>query len=231
MSQPLLRQPLLRGAKAVFFDFDGPLVSLFENHRAGGIAERMFAEQRRLRRADFPDSDDPHAVLAQLARGRRKRPRLVKAVDRLLTREEITAASCPGKAEGGAELVRELYERGTLLAITSNNSPKAIEVCLAPGGALEEVGDCFEGRIFGRGPNPKRMKPNPSCLTGAMRSVGLPASDCLLIGDSPSDVEAAERAKVPFLGFAATEKALDRLRKRDVDLVRGHFELLAELRL
>jgi beta-phosphoglucomutase-like phosphatase (HAD superfamily) len=222
-------QPLPRGAKAVFFDFDGPLVRLFEHHGAAGIADRIFEEQQDLRRSDFPHPSDPHAVLARLPHVHGPEHPLVAIVEKQLTGEEILAARSPGEVEGATGLVRELHRRGTLLAITSNNSPESIQVCLGPGGVLEEIGHCFAGRIFGRDPDPRLMKPHPSCVERAVESVGLPVSDCLLIGDSVSDIQAARRARVPFLGFARTPDALDRLLRRDAEVVRSHADLLRVL--
>jgi phosphoglycolate phosphatase-like HAD superfamily hydrolase len=72
------------------------------------------------------------------------------------------------------------------------------------------------------------MKPHPSCVKRALRSAGLPASDCLLIGDSVSDIGAANQVGVPFLGFAP--KSPDRLLERGAEVVRSHAEMLRALR-
>lgn len=225
-----MSQPPSRGAGAVFFDFDGPLVRLFEHHSAAGIADRIFAEQQDLRRSDFADPNDPHAVLARLPHVHGPDHPLVAIVEKQLTGEEILAARRPGEVEGVTGLVRELHDRGTLLAITSNNSPESIQVCLGRGGVLEGIGHCFQGRIFGRDPDPRLMKPHPSCVERAIEGTGLPAAACLLIGDSASDIEAARRAQVPFLGFAATPRAFGRLVARGATVVRTHAELLSVLR-
>ncbi|RAG81671.1 HAD family hydrolase [Streptacidiphilus pinicola] len=221
-----MSEPLLRGVQAVFFDFDGPLVELFRNHDAQGIADRIFDAEKSLTRSDFRRPNDPHAVVAQLPELYAQDSDLVARVEKLLTGEELLAARHPGRIAGACELVRALHERGILLAVTSNNSPEAIQVCLGPGGILGAVGECFEGRISGRDPDPRLMKPHPSCVERAIGSVGLPASKCLLIGDSVSDIEAADRAGVPFLGFAASTRALKRLAERGAPLVRSHVELL-----
>ncbi len=47
----------------------------------------------------------------------------------------------------------------------------------------------------------ERSKPDPDIVQAALREAGRPASHCLMIGDTPYDVEASTRARVPIIAL------------------------------
>jgi len=49
---------------------------------------------------------------------------------------------------------------------------------------------------------PQRMKPNPESVLRAVRQLNGRPGECVLVGDSVTDIEAARRAGVRSIGFA-----------------------------
>ncbi|MFC0532804.1 HAD family hydrolase [Phytohabitans kaempferiae] len=78
------------------------------------------------------------------------------------------------------------------------------------------------GRAFA---DPARMKPNPWPILAAVRELGAEPEECLLIGDSTSDVDAAQ---VPVIGYANKPGKRTRLAKADA-IIDGMAELASLL--
>ncbi|MCM2420774.1 HAD-IA family hydrolase [Streptomyces sp. RKAG293] len=185
----------------MLFDFDGPLASLFGNHKAHEVA-------RVLRRSidswglapPLSDPDNPLQVLRDTARAYEGTPSAhrVAELDRLLTTEEVRAAGSAVPTEHAHELVVWLVGHGKKVAVTTNNSAAAANLYLRRMGLAEFFGAHVHGRLG----DTLLMKPDPSCLKEAMRTTGARARDCLMIGDSADDCSAAQGAGVTFLGYA-----------------------------
>ncbi len=65
---------------------------------------------------------------------------------------------------------------------------------------------CFAPHIYGRTQDLQLLKPDPHCLNRALKGLGAAPSATLMIGDTPTDLEAAERAGVLFLGYARNDR-------------------------
>lgn len=224
------------GARYVLFDFDGPLVRLFAEHPAPDVARRLLGElDRHLPGAGlaFTDRSDPHLLVLELPRLLAGLPsprgveaeQLVGRLSQVLAAEECRAAGTAVSTPGAGRLVAALRRAGCRLAVTSNNAPEAIHAYLDREQA-SGVAAAFREHVYGRSPDPRLMKPDPDCVRRALK--GLRCEDprrAVLIGDSPSDYEAATAAGVRFLGFAPTERAAHRLRAAEVpaSMTVGHF--------
>ncbi|WP_165984887.1 HAD family hydrolase [Streptomyces sp. YIM 98790] len=214
---------LLSNADSVLLDFDGPVCSLFAARPAADVARRLrelageLGVPPRHMAAGAAASEDPHAVLLTLARtagpdtgpgpGPGPGPGLTHRLEQALTQQEIRAAATARPTPGARELIQALDERGVRLAVVTNNSPLAVTAYLTAQRLLTP----FAGRVHGRTGDLSLLKPHPDAVRRALRSTGTAAERALLIGDSPSDLAAAEAAGVPFLGFAphaAAERAL-----------------------
>jgi HAD superfamily hydrolase (TIGR01509 family) len=122
--------------------------------------------------------------------------------------------------DGSRELLEELRRRGHAVVLAS--SAKAQEV--------EHYLDLLDARELANGwttsADVQATKPEPDLVHAALKLVGGSAQDAMMVGDSPWDVRAADRAGVPTLavltgGFAAAE-----LREAGAIAV---FESVAEL--
>jgi beta-phosphoglucomutase-like phosphatase (HAD superfamily) len=51
-------------------------------------------------------------------------------------------------------------------------------------------------------PDPTLLKPSPHFIEQAITGLGAPPSECVLIGDSTTDIQAANRAGIDSIGYA-----------------------------
>ncbi|MFC9429941.1 HAD family hydrolase [Streptomyces sp. NPDC056987] len=195
--------------RCVLFDFDGPVCALFRNHPAPGVAARLLAAlpeevRRAVGTADGAPVTDPQAVLrgvGELAPGGAR----VAELEAWLTEEEIRATESAVPTRNAAELIRALSDAGVALAITTNNSPRAVRRYLERTGLTR----CFGGHVYGRRHDPRLLKPHPDCLERALKWTGVPAGESVMIGDAEADLRAAQQLGVRFLGYATRETKSD----------------------
>jgi HAD superfamily hydrolase (TIGR01509 family) len=96
---------------------------------------------------------------------------------------------------GAVELVRACAKQGLTVGLASSAAPpefaalrRALNVDDVVAGATN-AGDAEES------------KPDPDIVQAALRAIGLPGSEAVLIGDTPYDVAAAARAGVVAIAF------------------------------
>lgn len=195
-------EDLLTRAKAVLWDFDGPICRLFAVHRAeqvaNGLVEWLESQGLHGLLTDAErESLDPHVVLRAVDR-RHPRSDLVVELEERLTHEERRAASTAWPTAYADPLIRTWTALGSRLAITTNNSPLVVEEYLRS----RHLTACFAPHIYGRTQDLHLLKPDPHCLNRALSAMGCAPASALMIGDTPSDCLAARAAGVPFLGYA-----------------------------
>ncbi|EFG64909.1 HAD family hydrolase [Streptomyces sp. SPB074] len=192
---------LLDRTRWVLLDFDGPVCRLFAGHPARGIARRMasWLDARpggRALAAGAALSKNPQALLRAVGR-RDAEGGTVRALESLLTDEELTAAESARPTPYLAELLHTWYAAGRRFAVTTNNSPLAARRYLERQGLDGYFADQYHGRGL-----PLRLKPDPYCLTQAVKALEADPRATLMIGDEPGDAKAARAAGIPFLGYA-----------------------------
>ncbi|MES5821601.1 HAD family hydrolase [Streptomyces sp. RG80] len=213
-----IREVITR-ARFVLFDFDGPICRLFAGHSAEGVAKDLvewLARQglRGLLTEEEREHPDPMAVLYAVHR-RHPRSDLVTELEERLTQQELKAVDSAMPTAFADPVIRTWSAVGARLAIATNNSARTAL------GYLEQRGltECFTPNVYGRTEVLEHLKPDPHCLNRALNAMGAAPSAALMIGDAPSDLFAAQRAGVPFLGYArnaAKEKWLREAGARDV---------------
>ena len=216
-------------ARVVLWDFDGPICRLFAGHSAERVASDLVSwlESRGLHgllTETERESLDPHVVLRAVDR-RHPGSDLVAELEERLTQEELRAASSAWPTAYADPLIRTWAAVGSRLAITTNNSPRVVRTYLAGRG----LADCFAPHISGRTRELHHLKPHPHCLNRALNAMGVAPGDALMIGDTPSDREAAEGAGVPFLGYARNERKARLLKAAGADVVLDSLEPLLRL--
>ncbi|MEU1706613.1 HAD-IA family hydrolase [Streptomyces sp. NPDC005706] len=204
---------LIRRARVVLWDFDGPICRLFAGHSAERVATDLarWLESRGLHgllTREERDSLDPHVVLRAVDR-RHPGSDLVAELEERLTQEELRATGSAMPTAYADPLIRTWTAVGSRLAITTNNSPRVVREYLAGRGLV----DCFTPHIYGRSQDLHHLKPDPHCLNRALNAMGAAPGAALMIGDTPSDLLAANRAGVPFLGYARNERKEKLLRE------------------
>ncbi|MFJ3671952.1 HAD family hydrolase [Streptomyces sp. NPDC090106] len=222
---------LIKGARVVLWDFDGPICRLFAGHSADEVARKLvvWLEGRGLHGLvtdDERESLDPHVVLRAVD-GRHPGSDLVAELEERLTKEELHAASSAMPTPYADPLIRTWAAVGSRLAIATNNSPRVVRKYLESRGLTA----CFHPHIYGRTQDLHHLKPHPHCLNRALSAMGAAPSAALMIGDTPTDYRAARSAGVPFLGYARNEDKEKLLREAGASSVVGSLELVRELLL
>jgi HAD superfamily hydrolase (TIGR01509 family) len=93
------------------------------------------------------------------------------------------------------ELLLALRAAGLKLAVATSAEKEELEPLLERAGAS----DLIEHKASSD--DAESSKPDPDIVQAALRRLGLPKSDVVMIGDTPYDVEAATRAGIPIIAF------------------------------
>ncbi|MFI6158567.1 HAD family hydrolase [Micromonospora haikouensis] len=190
---------LVGRARVVLLDFDGPVCGVFARHPASAVADelrRLLADRGVPLPAGIRHEPDPLAVLRFTAT--LGRPAVVRLVDEALTRAEVTAARTAAPTPYGREAIVAAHRAGRRVAVVSNNSAACVRAYLNAHRLTSYVHPVV-GRPEGA---PGRMKPDPYPVLAALRELAAEPADCVLVGDSATDVEAAHAAGVAAIGYA-----------------------------
>ena len=106
---------------------------------------------------------------------------------------------------GADRLLAACRNAAVPVIIVSNNAPEAIAAFLTRQKLAELVTDVI-ARIPGR---PELMKPDPDPIRRALSRLGRIAAECLLIGDSVTDIEVCMITGVPVIGQARSGRRHD----------------------
>ncbi|WP_030989278.1 HAD family hydrolase [Streptomyces sp. NRRL WC-3744] len=219
------------GPDCALFDFDGPLCRLFPDGSSMAVANALRTTVEAagllgvLSEGERTDKD-PHVVLRAVHRARRDHDvgDLVARLEQQVTEGERTAARTAWPTPGAAEFVRWLAGRGTRLAVVTNNAAVAADDYLRDRNLRENFED-----VHGRAADPDLMKPHPDVLHRALRGLGLPPDEAVMIGDTPTDFMAAERAGVRFVGIGRTAAKRQRMRDAGAKVVLASYDRLLRL--
>jgi HAD superfamily hydrolase (TIGR01509 family) len=188
---------------------------------ASGLTDVLTEDER--------TGDDPHLVLQAVHRAAKRADvrRHFKGVDfehevgvleEALTRGEFTAALDAWPTPDVDAFIGSLADEGMSLAVVTNNSPRVARSYLDDKG----LGKYFDV-IHGRTSDPGLMKPHPRVLKCALEDLALPPESAVMIGDTPTDLEAATQAGVGFIGYGRTTAWRKRLRDAGAKVVLGGY--------
>lgn len=194
---PVSAAEILHRHPHVLLDFDGPVCSVF-----GSLSDRTVAD--RLREllggnlpADIAATNDPFGVLTYSAtRGTDVQGQIEGELCRLEVAAVADAPDTPG-AEG---VLQHLTANGHTVTIVSNNSASAVNTYLRS----RRLTDYIHGVSAREPARPLLLKPHPHLLREAMTTLDAQPAECIMIGDSLSDIQAAYRAGTAVI--ALTDK-------------------------
>ncbi|MFF2504896.1 HAD family hydrolase [Streptomyces sp. NPDC058067] len=220
---------LIKRARFVLFDFDGPICRLFAGHSAERVAvdQVRWLEERGLHgllTEEERAEPDPHAVLRAVDR-RSPGSDLVVELEERLTHQELTAVPWAWPTQYADPLIRTWFATGAHLAVTTNNSAAAASRYLATRGLTT----CFAPHVYGRTQDLHLLKPHPHCVNWALGAMRADPAASLMIGDAPSDLEAATAAGIAFLGYARNERKAKALREAGAGMVVSSLEPVLEV--
>jgi HAD superfamily hydrolase (TIGR01549 family) len=192
------RLPLVLGrARYVLLDFDGPVCDVFAGLPARDIAERLrelVMPHLTPTPADVVETDDPLHVLRRVGE---LAPSFGPAAHEALTVWEVEAVKSAEPTKGSVKLIRACRATGRPVAIVSNNATPAVVVYLDQHGLRDVVHS-----VHGREEDPRLMKPATYLLDSALAALGSKPEQAVMIGDSDTDIEAAQAAGVPIVAYA-----------------------------
>jgi len=182
--------------QAVFFDVDGTLVDSNDLHARAwveALAEFGYAVPlARVRRLIGMGGEK----LVPAATGMRPDdPRVERIGDRRSERFAARWLAGVRPLPGGAELVRALERRGFRIGIASSAKQEELAPLLAIAGIEGEA------EVATSASDAARSKPDPDIVAAAIRRLGAPRDEVVMIGDTGYDVEAARRAGIDVIGF------------------------------
>ncbi|MFP5071584.1 HAD family hydrolase [Pseudonocardia nantongensis] len=212
---------LLRGARVILLDFDGPVAHLFAGPSAPDVADavRRFATVRGVDLSDI-HTDDPLVLLRAAYRHSSESGRDVEAH---VIEHETRAAAVAAPTSGAHELIRAATSTGRTVLIVSNNSERAIRTYLARHDLTDHVAHII-GRPFG---HPEQMKPDPHLLNAALDITRAAPTQAVFVGDSITDAIAGSAAGVPCIGYAKKPDRAEGLADADALVVVDDMHTLA----
>jgi phosphoglycolate phosphatase len=183
--------------RLIVFDWDGTIID--------SVPKMIGCYRRAFEILDLP-TPDPSVLRRAAGRGWHFAvPALVPGCDRTLYQDitEIYGQVWrhgdlpePGAIEGAEALLRELRQRGYLLALATRRSLPSIERISQTFG----LRDCFDTV---RGDDGVRPKPDPATLHSILEELDVPAEQVLMVGDTDLDIQMALRAGVDACGVTS----------------------------
>ena len=183
--------------KAIIFDVDGTLLDTERIYmEAWRKAGRMFGvsinEDVLLRTRAIPSSVGRKIFEESLGPDfdyDKVQPERVRIAEELIARTPADALCLPGVRN----VLRKLKEYGVPMAVASSTSKQKTVAHLAHAGLLHYFGAIVGGDMVERG------KPNPDIFWKAADGLGMAYEHCLVVGDTPADVNAATAAGMPVI--------------------------------
>lgn len=105
------------------------------------------------------------------------------------------------------EVITSCRESGRAVAIVSNNSDQAVRAYLERH-SLDDRVDLVVARTT---PDPGQLKPSSHLIDRAVAELRTEPADCVLVGDSVSDIQAGQAASVITIGYANRPGKQERL--------------------
>lgn len=214
---------VISGTKALLLDFDGPVCSVFAGYPAAAVAEDLRHALSREGVTFPPDIAATHDPLQVLRWTGDTHPEFTHLADDALTAAEQEAVATAEPTAGSSEVITTAARTGRLVAIVSNNSHAAVTTYLEHHHLTSQVRHVV-GRAYAR---PALMKPHTHPVAKALDALGVDASVSVLVGDSPTDMEAARAMHVRTIGYAKDPERATGLRGAQTDIVINSMENLA----
>ncbi len=196
---------ILNQARHLLIDFDGPICSLFAGTPTAPIADRL----RGLITAegvDVPEAiKDTGNWFEIFSFAASVSTDLAARVESELTELECAAVATAVPTPHANDVISACRESARSVAVISNNSEKAVRAYLAAHDLDDQI-DLVAARTSC---DPAILKPSPCLVEQAASKLDTSASSCVVVGDSPADVESAQRAGALSIGYARTSADLE----------------------
>lgn len=191
---PATLDQILARTRYLLLDFDGPICEFYPGDSARTVADQLrthLQDQGVTLPEDIATTDSPVEVLTHAAIS----DDLAASTERELTTLEVTASASAIPTAYAADLLAACRESGRTVAIVSNSSTSAIHAYLERHNLVTHV----VGRA---GHNPNHLKPSPYLIEQAIEILNADPTTCIMLGDSPTDIESAHKTGVSSVGYA-----------------------------
>jgi beta-phosphoglucomutase-like phosphatase (HAD superfamily) len=190
---------ILATTEALLLDFDGPVCSVFAGFPAPVVAGQLRDTLTERTRSALPEevriSPDPFDVLFYAAELGLDEAHYIDAAFRA---HEVEAVQSAEPTTGAHELITAWKSTGRPLAIVSNNSAAAVETYLN----LHGLGSFVDVVSARSDSDITELKPAPYLVTTATKTLDIFGPFCTLLGDSMTDIAAAQAANVRAVAYA-----------------------------
>ena len=123
---------------------------------------------------------------------------------------------------GARVLLVQLRSLGLELVVATSAKADEVDAILAQAGVADLI------QAASSSDDADRSKPDPDIVRAALQKAGRPAAQSIMIGDTPYDIEAATRARVPAIGLRSGGWTDDGLRGA-IAIYENPADLLAHL--
>ncbi|GAA4106171.1 HAD-IA family hydrolase [Streptomyces hundungensis] len=216
---------VLAGTRVLFFDFDGPICDVFAGLPAPEAAKQLTVQltaQDETAGAKASQTDDPIEVMRMAHEASAE---VGRAVEHALTAIEVEAVAVAGPPTPGAvEALKAARASGRAVVVVSNNSAECVRRFLDLHNLEGEV-----AAVIGRpSEQPHLMKPNPFPLIRAAEQVHIDVTNCTLIGDSLTDIQAAHAAGASVIGYANKPRKAALFAQAHADAITEDMQAIAD---
>jgi phosphoglycolate phosphatase len=186
---------IIARTRYLLLDFDGPICSIYAGLPAPTVAEKL----RKLFPGELPDkiasTPDPIEVFCYAAT---VSDDMAARVEAEMADLEVEAVPVAEPTPYVHEVLASARESGRVIGVVSNNSPRAVTAYLDRHG----LSDGIRLVVARTSHDPALLKPNPHLINEAVRGLDADPAATALVGDSFTDIEAAQRAGVASIGYA-----------------------------
>jgi HAD superfamily hydrolase (TIGR01509 family) len=123
---------------------------------------------------------------------------LAAQIEAEMADQELAAVATSRPTPYVHDVVTSCRESGRPIAVVSNNAERAVRTYLELHGLDDRI-DLISARTS---PDPALLKPNPHLIQQAITGFSAPPDECVLIGDSTTDMQAAALAGTASIGYA-----------------------------
>lgn len=209
-----------RHYRHVFLDFDGPVCTVFGDLPATEVAQQLWRSLGVLGDIPAVAKSDPVALLRVVADD--DRLDLAAAEQHLRDLETVAVASAP--ITPGLRAALDAFARnGQTVTIVSNNSSQAVRAFLDTHALASYVtAICSREQ-----PDPSLLKPSPFLLLHAIDKLNATPRQCVMVGDSATDLQAARAAGVDAIAYANKPGKADKFRSFSPRCIVDHMASFA----
>ena len=182
--------------RTVLLDIDGTLIDSNDAHARAWVdalrAHGYVVPFERVRPLIGKGGDKLLPELTGLDPGSGEAERIGATRSELFLRRELPALR---PTRGGRPLLEHLLAQGLELVVATSAEAEEVRALLEQAG----VSDLIE--LASSADDAERSKPDPDIVQAALRLSGSQAGHSAMVGDTPYDVEAAARARVPAIAL------------------------------